>query len=520
MLFESAYWLPLAAALASVALAAWILVRPWAEPFHRWVAIALGLTAVVEGASAALLFLPADALVLRRIGLAAEFLRMAALFLVGAALIGRSSAEADPRAARARSWRVGGGGGRGGGGVPLGLRRDRRDGRGPGAVRPRAGRAAAARGDAPRPGARPRAARVGAAGEPRPVPLPDQVRDRGAGRPRGVRALRHVADAAARGVAGPPRGRGRAWWRSSRWASSPSGSGGCASRARSGGWPVSPQMVYGSFTLLGVGLYLLGVGLVGEALRLSGRTLSVGVAELAVFLLTLALVAGARLARGAGALPAVRVAPPAALALRLPHEVARGDGRVPLGGVGGADPRPAARRAGPDLRRRAALDLDALRGGRALPPGALDEHRAAARLRSGASTRWWPLSRSRTSRWRSRGRASRRRASSSTRRSPCSASRCAARGSSSGSCSSTPGRAAATTTWTTSTCCARSPTTRGCSSPTRGWPRTGRPRPSSTPSTASPPSTCTTSRTWRRGCRSWPRTRRSTATTRSSARRR
>jgi hypothetical protein len=49
-------------------------------------------------------------------------------------------------------------------------------------------------------------------------------------------------------------------------------------------------MVYGSFTLLGVGLYLLGVGLVGEVLRLSGRTLSVGVAELVVFLLSMALV--------------------------------------------------------------------------------------------------------------------------------------------------------------------------------------------------------------------------------------
>ena len=107
MLFESAYWLPLAAALASVALAAWILVRPWAEPFHRWVAIALVLTAVEQGASAALLFSPADALVFRRIGLAAEFLRMATLFLVGAALIGRSSAEGDPRAARRALLAVG-----------------------------------------------------------------------------------------------------------------------------------------------------------------------------------------------------------------------------------------------------------------------------------------------------------------------------------------------------------------------------------------------------------------------------
>ena len=54
---------------------------------------------------------------------------------------------------------------------------------------------------------------------------------------------------------------------------------------------VSPQAVYGSFTLLGVGIYLLGVGLLGEALRLSGRTLSVGFTELGMFVATLALVA-------------------------------------------------------------------------------------------------------------------------------------------------------------------------------------------------------------------------------------
>jgi hypothetical protein len=56
---------------------------------------------------------------------------------------------------------------------------------------------------------------------------------------------------------------------------------------------VSSQALYGSFTLLGVGLYVLGLGLLGEALRLSGRTLSVGATELAVFVVTLALVAGA-----------------------------------------------------------------------------------------------------------------------------------------------------------------------------------------------------------------------------------
>ncbi len=69
---------------------------------------------------------------------------------------------------------------------------------------------------------------------------------------------------------------------------------------------VSSQALYGSFTLLGVGLYLLGVGLLGEALRLSGRTLSVGATELAVFVVTLALVAGDLVARRALALPGPR----------------------------------------------------------------------------------------------------------------------------------------------------------------------------------------------------------------------
>jgi hypothetical protein len=99
-LTDGAWLLPLSAALAAAALAAWILVRPWAEPFHRLVAAALALTVVVERADAALLLLSADALVFRQAGLAAEFLRMAALFFVGAALIGRSTGEADPRADR------------------------------------------------------------------------------------------------------------------------------------------------------------------------------------------------------------------------------------------------------------------------------------------------------------------------------------------------------------------------------------------------------------------------------------
>ena len=80
-----------------------MLVRPWAEAFHRRVALALGLTALVEAANAALLFVPSDADLLRQAALSFEFLRMAALFLVGAALIGHSTAEADPAVQR-RSW--------------------------------------------------------------------------------------------------------------------------------------------------------------------------------------------------------------------------------------------------------------------------------------------------------------------------------------------------------------------------------------------------------------------------------
>ena len=519
MLFESAFWLPLAAALASVALAAWILVRPWAEPFHRWVAVALVLTAVEQGASAALLFSPADALVFRRIGLAAEFLRMATLFLVGAALIGRSSAEGDPRADAPRAPGGGGRGGRGGGDVPLGLRRSRGGGRGPGGGRPHDGRPGPARGLAPGPRARPRAARVGAAGEPRPVPLPHQVRDRGAGGPRGVRALRQLADGDARGVAGPQRRRGRggdARLGGSRGlrarADAPRAHAGAGGRLAPdglrlvhapGGGPLPPRG----------GARRRGAAPVGPHAQ-RGRRGAGGVPA------HHRARRGAHVAVGARAVPAVRVAPPAALALRLPHEVARGDGLVPLGGVGGRDPRPAARPAGPDLRRRAALDLDALRGGRAVPPRALDEHRApaaSARARAPGGGRSRGVGRAAGAlgaALRGGARASRR----DVRRAGGPAARL-------GGARRVPppqpgARAAATTTWTTSTCCARSPTTRGCSSPRRGWPRTGRPRPSSTPSTASRPSTCTTSRTWPRGCRSWPRTRRSTARTRSSARRR
>ena len=47
--------------------------------------------------------MPSDAVFFRQAGLSFEFLRMAAIFLAGAALIGRSSAEADPSVQR-RSW--------------------------------------------------------------------------------------------------------------------------------------------------------------------------------------------------------------------------------------------------------------------------------------------------------------------------------------------------------------------------------------------------------------------------------
>ena len=290
-LAESAWLLPFAAALAAAALAAWILIRPWAEPFHRLVAAALLLTAVIESANAALLLLPADALVFRRAGLAAEFLRMAAFFLVGAALIGRSSAEADPRAERravlagvvgfagvaGAFWGAYAGLDEVGGSLalvvlgPLGralyvvlllglvlalaqLESVLRASREPFRFRIKfvlLGLGALA-GFELYVGAQTlllgawftRHAVVGGLVALVAVSLVGF----GLGRVRLSRALERVA--------------------------------------------VSSQMVYGSFTLLGVGLYLLGVGLLGELLRLSGRSLSVGVAELATFLLTVALVVG------------------------------------------------------------------------------------------------------------------------------------------------------------------------------------------------------------------------------------
>ena len=139
------------------------------------------------------------------------------------------------------------------------LRRHRRDDRGgAGTGAGRTARTLAPHRHAARTGASAGAARVGAAGEPGPVPIPDQVRDPGALRPRGVRALRHVADPAARRVARAPRAavrhrdarvRGTRGFRARRTRLART-----LERSRS-------QALYGSFTLLGVGLYLLGVGL-------------------------------------------------------------------------------------------------------------------------------------------------------------------------------------------------------------------------------------------------------------------
>jgi putative PEP-CTERM system histidine kinase len=94
-------WLvPLAAAGMALALAGFILIRPWAERFHRALAAVLFLTAVVEAAHSGLLALTADAVFFRHVALAAELLRMAALFALLSSLMGRSASEADPAAGK------------------------------------------------------------------------------------------------------------------------------------------------------------------------------------------------------------------------------------------------------------------------------------------------------------------------------------------------------------------------------------------------------------------------------------
>jgi putative PEP-CTERM system histidine kinase len=286
----NAWLVPFLAALAAAALAAFILLRPWAEAFHRWIALALGLTALVEAAGAALLFLPSDAVFFRQAGLSFEFLRMAALFLAGAALIGRSSAEADPGVQR-RSWiaaLVGAGGfvaawwgafagidemAEGAGLVRLGP-----NGRLLHVVMLLALVLALAQLESVLRASRdPFRFRIkfvilglcALAGFE--LYVTSQTLLLGAWRVHHA-ALSGVAALVSVGLVAFGLGRMRL--------------------ARTlGRVSVSPQALYGSFTLLGVGLYLLGVGLLGEALRLSGRTLSVGAAELAVFVVTLALVA-------------------------------------------------------------------------------------------------------------------------------------------------------------------------------------------------------------------------------------
>jgi putative PEP-CTERM system histidine kinase len=288
----NAWLVPFVAAFGAGALAVFILLRPWAEAFHKRVALALGLTALVELSGAMVLFLPSDAAFFRQAGLSLEFLRMVALFLAGAALIGQSAAEPD-RGVERRAWLVLAVGGLGAVGAWWGAF---------------AGIDEMAEGAALVP--------LGPIGRPLHMVMllglvlalaqlesvlrasRDPFRFRikyvilglcafagfelyvttqtlllGAWRVHHA-LLSGITTLACVGLVGFGLGRMRL--------------------ARTlGRVSVSSQALYGSFTLLGVGLYVLGLGLLGEALRLSGRTLSVGATELAVFLVTLALVAGA-----------------------------------------------------------------------------------------------------------------------------------------------------------------------------------------------------------------------------------
>ncbi len=286
----NAWLVPLAAAFAAAGLAVFVLIRPWAESFHRRVAFVLGLTALVEVAGAALLFVPSDAVVLRKTALSFEFLRMAALYLAAAALIGRTAREADPTT-QTRSWiatvaAIAGVVGAWWGGF--------------------AGIDEMAEGAG--------LVRLGPAGHPLHVALlvglvlalaqlesvlrasRDPVRYRIKFVILGLCALAgfelyvtsqtlliggwRVHHALLSGIASVVSVGLMAF-----------GFGRMRLARTLGRVSVSPQALYGSFSLLGVGLYLLGVGLLGQALRLSGRTFSVGAAELAVFVATLVLVA-------------------------------------------------------------------------------------------------------------------------------------------------------------------------------------------------------------------------------------
>ena len=350
----NAWLVPLVAALGAAGLAIFVLLRPWAETFHRRVALALGLTALVEVAGAAR---PVPAFRCRILPPGGAVVRVPAH---GGDLPGGGRAHraigCRGRAGREAALRDRGrrGCARGGRGVVGCLRGDRRDGRGGGARAARADRAAAPRGDAARAGARTRAARVGAAREPRSLPLPDQVRDPGALRARGLRAVRDVADAAARGLAGAPRarlGHRHARLGGARGARARPDAARAHARAGLGVVAGALRVLHaarrGALPARG-GAARRGAAALGPHAE-RGRDRACGLRG----------DAGARrgdlVPRRARALPGSRVAPLAALALRLPHQVARGDGCVPRRRVGRAGARPPARRAGPHLRGAAAV---------------------------------------------------------------------------------------------------------------------------------------------------------------------
>jgi len=297
---ESIWLLPTLAAVCAGGLAVAVLLRPWAGGFHRRVALVLGLTAVLELGYAALLFVSVtspdtitpsrDAVFCRQTVLSLEFLRMAALFLAGAALIGEVSDEAR---ARRRAWIVGAIGVLGATFAWWG---------GFGGIDEMSGGAGLIR--------------LGPRGWVLHVALLLGL----------VLALAQL-ESVLRASRDPFRFRIKfvilglcalagfelyvtsqtlllGAWRVHHAALSgivtiasvamvAFGFGRLRLAQTLGRVSVSPQALYGSLTLLGVGLYLLGVGLLGEALRLSGRTLSVGVTELAVFVVTLTLVAAA-----------------------------------------------------------------------------------------------------------------------------------------------------------------------------------------------------------------------------------
>lgn len=289
---DSIWLLPLFAALAAAGLAIWILIRPWSEVFHRRLTLVLALTALVELSHAALLFVPSDAVFFRQAGLSLEFLRMGAFFLTGSALIVGTSAELG--SSLKRRSRVA---------VVAGL----------------LGAAIAWWGsfsgiDEMAEGAG--LVRLGPNGRWLQVALLLGLVLAIAQLESVLRASRDpfrfrikflilgLCALAGFGVYVASQTMLLGSWRLHYAASSgfvtlvsvglvAFGLGRMRLARTLERVSVSPQAVYGSFTLLGVGLYLLGVGLLGEALRLSGRTLSVGFTELGVFVATLALVAAA-----------------------------------------------------------------------------------------------------------------------------------------------------------------------------------------------------------------------------------